>query len=95
MARPRHLYVFCYDIEKNADRARVANMLDNQLVRVQQSVFEGWLTREAAQTLARQSKIAMGPDDSLRVYCLTENGRKLSMAFGGAPIPEAHEFWIV
>jgi CRISPR-associated protein Cas2 len=95
MARPRHLYVFCYDIEKNADRARVADILNNQLVRVQQSVFEGRLTRDAARVLAERSKIAMGPDDNLRVYCLTEHGRKLSMAFGGAPIPEAHEFWIV
>ncbi|WP_422362522.1 CRISPR-associated endonuclease Cas2 [Pyruvatibacter mobilis] len=95
MARPRHLYVFCYDIEKNADRVRVSGILDNQLVRVQQSVFEGRLTREAAWTLAERSKVAMGPEDNLRVYCLTESGRKLSMAFGGAPIPEADEFWIV
>lgn len=95
MARPKHLYVFCYDIQKNADRVRVAALLDNHLVRVQQSVFEGWLTVDAARKLAEQTKLAAGADDSVRAYCISEHGRKLSVAFGGAPIPEAQEFWVV
>ena len=94
MARPRHLYVFCYDIARNSDRLRVANILDDHLVRVQQSVFEGRMTHSAAEALAERSRLAMGPDDSLRVYCVTEDGLENSLAFGGAPMAEKHDFWI-
>ena len=95
MAHPQHLYVFCYDIHKRADRDRVVGVLEQHLVRVQQSVFEGWLSHDAAKRLSEKTKNAAGADDNLRVYCLTKEGRERSIAFGGAPLPEAQEFWIV
>jgi CRISPR-associated protein Cas2 len=95
MARPQHLYVFAYDIERDASRSKVADILSEKLVRVQFSVFEGRLTRGEAETLAKEAALRIGPDDSLRCYCIPEAGRRLSFTHGGPPIAEAGDFWLL
>jgi CRISPR-associated protein Cas2 len=92
MARPEHLFVFAYDVQKDSARTRVADLLDVHLSRVQLSVFEGRLSAAAAGRLAKRASLLIGPDDSLRVYCITEPGRRLSVAYGPRPLPEAHDF---
>lgn len=94
MAR-EFLYVFCYDVESDRTRRTIARALEMLGTRVQESVFELRLSpRRAGALLGRLSRLR-GPGDSLRLYCLTEDGRARSAARGGAPIPERHEFWVL
>lgn len=95
MARPEHLFVFAYDIELDRVRRRVAEQLETWMTRVQKSVFEGRMTAEAARRLARDIAVSIGPDDSLRVYCLTEVGRRASFVHGATPLAEAGDFWLL
>lgn len=95
MARPRHLYVFAYDIERDSARAKVADILSSKMVRVQFSVFEGRLSADEAKALAKEAALRVGPDDSLRCYCVPEGGRRQSFTHGaGAPIAEDGDFWL-
>ena len=92
MPRATHLYVFTYDIERDGARARVAALLEGELVRVQRSVFEGRLTAAAARRLADRAAALIGPADSLRAYAVTEEGRAASVVHGGAPLAERSAF---
>jgi len=92
MARPAHLFVFAYDVSRDATRAKLAALLDDSLDRVQYSVFEGRLTLAGARRLAAQADLVLGPDDSLRIYAVTEAGRRASMVVGRGSLPEAHDF---
>lgn len=95
MARPQHLFVFAYDVARDSDRVRLAELIGERADRVQKSVFEGRMTLAAARRLAETAAILLGPDDSLRVYCIPEEARRVSIAIGGAPISEAGEFWLL
>ncbi|WP_040622241.1 CRISPR-associated endonuclease Cas2 [Rhodovulum sp. PH10] len=92
MSRGTHLYVFAYDIERDRARARVAKLLENDLVRVQKSVFEGRMTPAAARRIAEKIERELAPTDSLRVYAITAQGLDASRSFGMAPIAEKSAF---
>ncbi|WP_296521626.1 CRISPR-associated endonuclease Cas2 [Rhodoplanes sp.] len=92
MARGTHLYVFAYDIERDRARARVAKLLENELVRVQKSVFEGRMTPTAARRIAKKIGREIAPTDSLRVYAVTAQGIDASLSIGAAPIGEKSAF---
>lgn len=95
MARPDHLFVFCYDVSRDGIRARVANLFESNLARVQKSVFEGYMTMKEAQRLSRRAAALIGPEDSLRVYCITEDGRRKSQVHGMGTLAEANDFWLL
>ncbi|CAL8980237.1 CRISPR-associated endonuclease Cas2 [Rhodoplanes serenus] len=94
MAR-EHLFVFCYDVASAKARRRMAELLESTGTRVQQSVFEVRTTAARAQALLRRLGQERHVGDSVRMYCLTEEGRARSAASGGAPIPERSEFWLL
>ena len=89
------LFVFCYDIADNRVRRRMADMLEQHGTRVQDSVFEVHATAPLAQKLMQTLQRLRMAGDSLRMYCLTQDGRAASLAAGGAPIAEATEFWLL
>jgi len=95
MARPDLLWVFAYDVVRDGPRERLADLLSAHLTRVQDSVFEGRLSVVAAERLARDADRFLGPDDSLRCYCVTEAGRRASIVLGPRPLAEAGDFWLV
>lgn len=95
MSRGTHLYVFTYDIERDRARARVAKLLENDLVRVQKSVFEGRMTAAAARRLTKKIKRKLAPTDLLRVYAVTAQGLDASFSVGLAPIPEKTAFLLL
>lgn len=64
----------------------MAVFLEDKRTRMQKSIFE------VRTTLARAERLH---GDSVRMYCLTEEGRARSRASGGAPIPERSEFWLL
>lgn len=95
MAKREALMVFCYDVSKDSARAKVADLLGDDLARVQKSVFEGRIGKEAASQLALRVLALLDEGDSLRVYAVTPLGLKMSIAHGGAPLAEPHGYWLV
>ena len=89
------VYVFCYDIHHDSKRAKVADILGEWLVRVQDSVFEGHLSRAQANRLFASARNTIGPGDSLRAYAITSDGLDASLAAGPAPLPERQPFLLL
>lgn len=89
------LYVVCYDISRDSARARVSTLLEQELVRVQESVFEGRMSAVAARRLGEQAAAMIGPDDSIRIYAVGAAGLKRSLVFGPRPLPERDDFFLV
>lgn len=91
MAR-RILAVFCYDVSNDRVRRRLADLLSDDAARVQESVFEGWMSERRAEALAGRAVRLIGPQDSLRLYLLAERDALRTRVFGAGPPVEAHEF---
>ena len=67
----RSFYVITYDIANDRRRAKVARFLEAMGVRVQESVFEVYLTAAELEKLLRKlGKVMKEDEDSLRVYLL-------------------------
>jgi len=95
MAERPMLMLVCYDIAEARARARVAAILEEQAVRVQESVFEVRLTERQAAALFDMLSHWVSPSDSLRMYGFSAAGLARSRAMGGAPIPDDAPYWIV
>jgi CRISPR-associated protein Cas2 len=95
MADRPMLTVYCYDIARPRTRARVASVLEDTAVRVQDSVFEVRLTRHAANRLYGRLVDLLDDGDLLRMYTISAAGLERCRAQGGAPIAEDGDFWIV
>jgi CRISPR-associated protein Cas2 len=95
MASHSPIYVFCYDVAGDKVRRRVSAILEQHGVRVQESVFEVRADHRRAEAILRLIDREIDPGDSIRAYCLTEEGRLASLGLGGAPMPEREEFWLL
>jgi CRISPR-associated protein Cas2 len=95
VARVEMLMVFAYDISDDRRRRRVAAILEETMVRVQESVFESRLAAAASERLAHRAAAELGPGDSLRVYAIGKDSQPRCRAYGGAPIAEDHDFWLL
>jgi CRISPR-associated protein Cas2 len=95
MARPEHIFVFCYDIRKDSVRRKVADMLEADLARVQFSVYEGRMTADHADWLGTRTGALLEDGDSLRVYAVTAAGLKASFVKGPHPLPEPEGYYIL
>ncbi len=93
MADP--VFALCYDIVRPATRRRVAALLEAQMVRVQDSVFEARLAPATAHRLFADA-VALGDEgDLFRLYGLNTGSEALCRVAGGAPLPEASGFWLL
>jgi len=95
MAERVMLTVICYDIVETRIRARVAAVLEEEMARVQDSVFEARLAGAAAAALFARARALLAPGDSLRMYAVGAAGLERSRAHGGAPILGDGDFWLV
>jgi CRISPR-associated protein Cas2 len=95
MADARVFAVFCYDIARDKARARISALLEEDAVRIQESVFEGWMSEKRAQQLARKAWKLAGPDDRIRLYMLSPRQALRTQAFGAAPPVEADDFHLL
>jgi CRISPR-associated protein Cas2 len=95
MADRAALYVIAYDITDDRRRRRVAERLESQAARVQQSVFEVRLTARAARTLMADLAALAGPDDSLRLYAIPDAALARCRAHGGPDIAGGGRYWLV
>jgi len=87
--------VMAYDVTRARTRRKVAGLLEDRMTRVQQSVFEARLTSPAAGVLFDAVSGILDEGDSLRMYVMTRSGLDKSRAFGGAPLPEERDFWLL
>lgn len=87
MAATRHLILIAYDISDGKDRTRVSDLLEREMVRVQESLFEGWMTRTMAQRLADEAALLIDEGDSLRMYVVPRGGVGAARAWGFPPAP--------
>lgn len=87
--------VFSYDIADDRRRRRVAKILEEMMVRVQESVFECRLSAQATEQILRRLEPEMAPDDSLRVYAVGADSLPPCRQIGGAPIADNHDFWLL
>lgn len=95
MAETPMVMVFCYDVENNRRRRRVAAVLEEWGVRVQKSVFEARLTERQSRTVLARAARELGPRDSLRMYAVSAHGLTRTATIGGAPVPEQKDFWLL
>ena len=89
------LTVFAYDIANDRRRRKVAKILENGLVRVQESVFEGRLTTKKADAIRKRIEALMKPDDSLRVYAVPKDALARCHQKGGAPVLDDIDYWLL
>jgi CRISPR-associated protein Cas2 len=67
----RGFYVLAYDVVEDRRRLKVARYLEAMGERVQDSVFEAYLTeRELDKLIGKVRKVLKPDEDSLRVYYL-------------------------
>ena len=96
MARDTKLRLFCYDIQSNTRRRRVAKALEQEASRVQFSVFETRLTDRATQRLAETISQFLADHNSLRVYTIGKSAEPKCQVYGsGIPIEAEAGFWLL
>lgn len=95
MTAPMLTIVISYDICGASTRRRVSGLLEERMVRVQKSVFEGRLRADAAGRLFDDAEMLLEDGDSLRMYVLSATGRAKSRVAGGAPLPEEGDYWLL
>lgn len=89
------LIIFAYDVADDRRRARLAEMLEDKLSRVQDSVFEGWLTASAAQTLSDRASLLLDEADSLRVYAVPRAALRHCRSLGPLPLMAPNDYWLL
>lgn len=90
-------WVICYDIADNHRRGRVARLLLDHVERVQESVFEGWLSAAQQRDLEqRLAPLIEASEDSIRFYPLLLREAICRQSAGTMPaLRREQDFWIV
>ncbi|HNY20324.1 MAG TPA: CRISPR-associated endonuclease Cas2 [Flexilinea sp.] len=92
----RSFCLIAYDIADNQRRLKVSKILESYSNRVQESVFEGFLTRaELEKIIKRVEKIIEKQEDSLRVYFICEECRKKMILIGNGEVTHPPELIIL
>ncbi len=95
MTQTDFLAVFCYDVESDKRRRKIAKVLEAHAVRVQKSVFEAWMNPRKIKAVSRESAALLGPRDSLRVYAIGANGYKRTQVFGATVLIGPEDYYLV
>ncbi|WP_448872436.1 CRISPR-associated endonuclease Cas2 [Desulfobulbus propionicus] len=89
-----HFWVIAYDIEDDAIRRNVADLLKNHGQRVQYSVFECHLSRHRFLALRKEVLRLLDAGDSLRCYPLCRWCRQAIVWQGDGASPDDEGFVI-
>ena len=89
------LRVIVYDIADDRRRRKVASVLVDQAVRVQESVFEARLTNRQVDALLLSLRTLISTDDSVRVYVVADAVLKDCRNEGGPAISDGGRFWLM
>ena len=91
------LWVLTYDIADNRRRRQLAQCLGKQMERVQESVFEGWLTQGELNTLIEEvSQLLDLTADRLRAYPLAVRKQSRYQLYGQqSATGKLSDFWVI
>lgn len=91
------LWMVAYDIADDRRRRQLAQCLAKKLVRVQESIFEGWLTQPESSALMEEVKQLLDPRaDRLRAYPLAVRKSSRYQVYGQQEKTEKlPDFWII
>lgn len=92
---PDMLHIWAYDISDDRRRQRVARLLEDHGARVQHSVFEIVQTKAEAGRLAEAVERELLPGDRLRIYPLSMGDVGIIHCYGGAPVQEGSDWWLL
>ncbi len=89
------LRVIVYDISSDHRRRRIAGVLEDRAVRVQESVFEARLTHRQAASLMNLLGRMTAKGDSLRLYTVPDSMLPRCQEVGGPLIAGAARYWLL
>jgi len=91
------LWVLVYDIADDRRRRQLAQCLGKQMQRVQESVFEGWLTQSELHALmAEAAQLLDLAEDRLRAYPLAVRKQSRYQLYGRQTATEKiSDFWVI
>jgi CRISPR-associated protein Cas2 len=90
------LVLVVYDIPDDKRRTKLATFLEGYGRRVQYSVFECFMDMAKMKKLHKAIERRVKPEeDSVRLYWITPDSFKRSLAIGNPPIEEPPSFYIV
>lgn len=91
------LWVVAYDIADDKRRRSLVKTLARQLQRVQESLFEGWLTQGEMNLLVEEIAAIIDPvEDSLRAYPLAVRKQERYQAYGQQSCTTPHDnYWVI
>ena len=91
------LWVLVYDIADDKRRRLLAKHLGQRLQRVQESVFEGWLTMmELEEVMAQARQLVDVGEDRLRAYPLALRKEARCRIHGQqSSVEKSNDYWIV
>lgn len=95
MSSRKMLMVYCYDIQSPRTRGRIADLLEARAARVQDSVFEARLSEREAERLFAAITAQLDPGDLLRMYAIAQSGRARCHVWGGVPLAEDGDYWLI
>jgi CRISPR-associated protein Cas2 len=89
-------YVICYDTPSDKRRRHFSKYLRNYLIRTQYSVFEGFLRKKDFDKLERcLKKVINQKEDSLRIFGMSPEIHKRSIAYGTPGPVENHGYYLI
>lgn len=95
MSDTPHLRLIIYDIADNRRRRRVAKILEERAVRVQESAFEARLSNAQLKRLTARLEGFATLDDSIRFYTIPNSALTKCHTIGGPMIADGARFWLL
>ena len=91
------LWVVVYDMADDGRRRQLAKCLGRQLQRVQESVFEGWLTQHELRLLMEEAAPLLDmTEDRLRAYPLAVRKQSRYQVYGQQVATEKlADYWVI
>ncbi|PUB72165.1 MAG: CRISPR-associated endonuclease Cas2 [gamma proteobacterium symbiont of Ctena orbiculata] len=89
------LWIIAYDIEDDATRRRVRDILENHGQRVQYSIFECWLHNTALQRLRAMVQMEIEVGDQVRWYPSCQACQRDIQWQGGGDRAENEEYFLL
>ncbi len=89
------LYIYAYDIANDRRRVRAARLLGDHGARVQHSVFEVIQSADESARLVHKVERELEPGDRLRVYAMPLASVSTIHCYGGAPVQQGRDWWLL
>ena len=90
MSVERSFYLLAYDIANDRRRQKIARLCEAMAERVQESVFEAYLSQaELDKLLKKIGRVLKKEEDSLRIYLLCASCRSKVRLFGVGKVTPA------